>query len=604
VDRPVDSVEKAVKNVSVKSGKEVVSVDFEIAQPKRWWTHELGDPFLYEFFLKVSSNGEELDSWSGKIGLKTLDLVHEEDDEGKSFFFKLNGAPIFIKGSNAIPLDYFTTRVSEKAYHDFMKTVVDTNMNMLRLWGGAVYEEDIFYDLCDEMGVLVWQDFMFACAMYPADEVMSKRIAQEAEYNIKRIRNHASLALWCGNNEMDEAWHQWGWQKTYSYTEDQQDLIWGYYCKIFDEILPKAVAQFDPATPYWPSSPKYGYKDVRSRNDGDMHYWGVWFNNHPREGFKENLPRFMSEYGLQSVPEKRSLLEFTIPEEDWSFDSEVMNAHQRHFPKPKRGQPMGGFQVITKYMEDEYTVPEDFEFKSYCTQIVQADYLRYAINTHRRNKPYCMGSMYWQINDVWPVVSWASIDYYGRWKASHYAIRDTYKSTIVSASLDDDQLSVFSISDVLEPCEAKLELKLVTFDGEVLFSTVTEITVPENQSKLQFQKSLNELPAFDSTSTFFLSRLFSDGELLSEDILYFELNNVMALNAPDLSVDYKAISGGYEITVKSDTLVKNLFVKCQAEGKYSDNYFDLLPGEEKKVILTTMEKMDSAPEVIHYHMIE
>jgi len=596
------SFQKINKTVNVKAGKQVVRIDFEIENPNWWWTHELGDPFLYNLSLEITQGGQTIDSWEDKVGLRNLEFIHEEDEHGKSCYFKLNGVPVFMKGSNMIPIDYFTTRVTDKDYRDFIQLVVDSNMNMLRIWGGAIYEEDIFYDLCDEMGVLVWQDFMFACAMYPADEVMSKRIAQEAEYNIKRIRNHASLALWCGNNEMDEAWNHWGWQKTYAYTKEQEDLIWGYYCKIFDEILPEAVAKFDPSTAYWPSSPKYGYKDERSRNDGDMHYWGVWFNNDPKESFKEYLPRFMSEYGLQSVPEKKSLLGFSI-EEDWSFDSEVMNAHQRHLPKPKRGQPMGGFQVITKYMEDEYVLSENFVHKAYCTQVVQADYLRFAINTHRRNRPYCMGTLYWQINDVWPVVSWASVDYYGRWKASHYAIVDTYKSMIVTASLDDEVIEVFTVNDLLQSANGKLKMKLITFDGETLFEKEKGVVIPENQSFSQFKMPISEMPDFDTKSTFWISSLEMHGELISQDIFYFELNKNLDLKRPDISLDYAAIEGGYEIRLSSNTLVKSLFIDCEVDGKYSDNYFDLLPGEEKKIIFKTGEKLSKYPELLHFQMI-
>jgi len=452
------------------------------------------------------------------------------------------------------------------------------------------------------MGILVWQDFMFACAMYPADDIMSRRIAQEAEYNIKRIRNHASLALWCGNNEMDEAWQQWGWQKTYNYSEETSDKVWGYYCKIFDEILPEAVTKYDPQRAYWPSSPKFGYKDVRSRTDGDMHYWGVWFNNDPREGFKENLPRFMSEYGLQSVPEKKSLLRFTI-EEDWSFESHVMNTHQRHYPKPKRGQPMGGFQVITKYMEDEYCVPENFEHLAYCTQLVQADYLRYAVNTHRRNRPYCMGTLYWQINDVWPVVSWATIDYYGKWKASHYAIRDTYKSIIVTATEEDDELKVYTVNDLLKKSGATLEVQLITFDGKILLSEKKDISIPDNQSSLQLARKLQDLPLFDRTRSFWISRLHAEDDIISEDIMYFELNNKMSLEKPEINIVHTKIKYGYELVLKSNTLVKSLFLDYNIDCNYSDNYFDLLPNEEKKITVTTNESIDTNLSYIHYQMI-
>jgi Beta-galactosidase/beta-glucuronidase len=278
-------------------------VHFTIDNPKFWWTLGLGEQPLYKLSLSLLKDGSVIDSWQHNVGLRTVELVHEDDESGKSFYFKLNGEPLYIKGSNCIPADFFVPRLGEIDYRKMLGYAVDANMNMLRLWGGAIYEEKVFYTLCDELGVLVWQDFMFACAAYPCGTEMAERIASEAAYNVKRIRNHTSLALWCGNNEISEGWHTWGWQQRYEYDEATCEKVWREYEAIFHEILPQAVAQYDPSRAYWASSPKYGFVDPKAKTDGDMHYWGVWFLGHERNGFNEYLPRFMSEYGLQAMPD-------------------------------------------------------------------------------------------------------------------------------------------------------------------------------------------------------------------------------------------------------------------------------------------------------------
>ncbi len=604
LSNPQNSFSSFNKIFKIEQGLNKLIIDFEIMNPRRWWCNGLGEAYLYELNIELKYEGNIIDSWKEKVGLRTLELIHEEDEFGKSFYFKLNGVPVFIKGSNILPVDYFIPHVKEEEYRKLLEQAVNTNMNMLRLWGGAIYEEKIFYDLCDEMGIMIWQDFMFACAMYPADEIMSKRIVEEAKYNVKRLRNHPCLALWCGNNEIDEGWQTWGWQKRYNYNEETSDLIWKYYCKIFHEILPETIKQLDSERPYWSSSPKYGFVDPKSKIDGDMHYWGVWFLNHPREKFKEYLPRFMSEYGLQSIPGEKTFREFSLPE-DWDLKSDVMLAHQRQYPNPRKGQLLGGYDMMLKYMDSEYHVPEDFELLSYVSQILQADYLRYAIETHRRNKPYCMGTMYWQLNDVWPVTSWSTIDYYGRWKAAQYAVKKAYQSVLLSVNDEEDNISVFIINDLHETKSGFIKIQLIDFNGEVRFNYESEVLISSNDSKKYFsidKKTL--LQKINSNKIVLRTQLFEHDKLISENIFYFNYLKYLDLEDPQINYSIKKVDREYQIILHSKKLAKNVKLNIQdSEGFLSDNYFDLIPEDKKIILFKTNNEWNEKMSLLHYYLV-
>jgi beta-mannosidase len=604
------------KRASLAPGTDAIAIDFEIASPRRWWCRGLGEAFLYDLHLEVfqiTDNTIEkriaIGSWEGRVGLRTIELAHEEDEHGRSFYFKLNGVPVFIKGSNCIPADYFIPRVTDKMYRRLLNDAAAANMNMLRLWGGAVYEEERFYELCDETGIMVWQDFMFACAMYPADNTMAGSIQSEAEYNIRRLRNHPCLALWCGNNEIDEGWHTWGWQERYGYTEKTCDTLWEYYRKIFHEILPDAVRRFDPNRPYWSSSPKYGFTDMRSRTDGDMHYWGVWFLNHPRENFREYLPRFMSEYGLQSMPELKTIESFTEPA-DRDLSSDVMQAHQRQYPNPRKGQMLGGYDMMVRYLKREYHAPErsapDYlERLAYVSQLLQADYLRYAIETHRRAMPYCMGTMYWQLNDLWPVVSWSTVDYYGRWKAAHYAVRDAYRPLIASTEDDGTTLQVWIVNDLQRAVDGTLDLQLMTFDGTVLYRNTLTVTAPPNKSVRRFSIDTSTLAGYgDHARVVWTATLSVAGGFQSDHrhVHYFVPANRLKLEEPVIDHRVEKTGDAYRIVCTCRRLAKNVFIQTGADGMISDNYFDLLPGNEKIVIFRPEGEWDGEMKLLHYYM--
>ncbi|MCA1761222.1 MAG: glycoside hydrolase family 2 protein, partial [Bacteroidales bacterium] len=323
-----DETVLATSTVELKKGVGKYSVDFEIANPKLWWTNGLGEAHLYNISGELKIGGSKV-SEDTRIGIRTLELVREKDAAGTSFYFKLNGHPVFMKGANYIPNDVFLPRVTEENYRKVVETAKISNNNMLRVWGGGVYEEDIFYDLCDEAGILVWQDFMFACAMFPGDEAFLDNVKQEAIDNVKRLRNHPSIGLWCGNNEILVAWKGWSWETAErAKSEENADKIWKAYEDIFHKVLPEVVAEYDPQKSYWSSSPSSGTGIPADLVNGDEHYWGVWWGKAPFQTYATHLPRFMSEYGFQSFPEIATVRKYALPE-DYDIFSEVMKSHQR-----------------------------------------------------------------------------------------------------------------------------------------------------------------------------------------------------------------------------------------------------------------------------------
>ncbi|MDP3432333.1 MAG: glycoside hydrolase family 2 TIM barrel-domain containing protein, partial [Bacteroidota bacterium] len=380
-----DGVELAKADVQLKEGISTYSVDFKIANPKLWWTNGLGEAHLYNIKGKLAI-GKRFAEKSERIGIRTLELVRDKDEKGTSFYYKLNGVPVFMKGANYIPNDVFPARVTEEMYRKVIHTSKISNFNMLRVWGGGIYENDLFYDLCDENGLLVWQDFMFACAMFPGDEAFLENVKQEATDNIKRLRNHPSIAMWCGNNEILAAWFGWGWKKQEeAKSKENADKIWKSYTDIFLKVLPEAVAANDPARSYWDSSPSSGPGIPADLANGDEHYWGVWWGKEPFKNYATHIARFMSEYGFQSFPELKTVKQYAAPE-DYDIFSEVMKSHQRSSI---------GNGTIEYYMLQDYKKPKNFESFLYVNHVLQAEGIKFAVEGHRRAAPYCMGSLYW-----------------------------------------------------------------------------------------------------------------------------------------------------------------------------------------------------------------
>ena len=331
-----------------------------------------------------------------------------------SFYFELNGVAVFMKGANYVPQDVFLNRVTREQYATLLQAVKDAGMNMIRVWGGGAYQRDEFYDLCDEYGILVWHDFMFAGGMYPFDSAFLDNVKKEAEFEVKRLSNHPCMALWCGNNECSEGWHRWGWQDPFD--SIQRAAIWHGYQELFNEILPNAVHAFSQ-TAYWESSPEFGRGDVRHTSEGDAHNWFVWHDGEPFENYEQKVPRFMSEFGFQSMPELKTLKMF-VPDSALHIASEAMKAHQKH------GR---GFAIINAYMQRQYgSVPVQFSDYVKRSQQLQAEGMVKGVRAHMGARPYCMGSLIWQLNDCWPSVSWSMIDYYGRKKPVYESVKKLF----------------------------------------------------------------------------------------------------------------------------------------------------------------------------------
>ncbi len=556
---------------SLKKGKNQLKIDYEIKNPKRWWSNGLGEAYLYPFVISLSEKNTMLSKKEMNIGLRTLELVQEKDKVGKNFYFKLNGVPVFMKGANYIPPDSFLPRAKDSVYKSIVKNAVEANMNMLRVWGGGVYADDAFYDECDKNGILVWQDFMFACAMYPGDAAFLKNVKQEVIDNVNRLQNHPSLALWCGNNENDEGWHNWGWQKQYNYSAADSTKIWNDYKKLFHELIPKTLDSLlsKEKNLYWPSSPSIGWGRKESLLQGDSHYWGVWWGMEPFEMYTKKVGRFISEYGFQGMPNLETFNAFAN-ENELNLTSESVKSHQKH---------PTGYQTIQTYMERDYKIPTNFEDYVYISQLLQAEGMKTAVEAHRRAKPYCMGTLYWQLNDCWPVTSWSSVDYFGTWKAFHYQAKRSFENVLVSVAEEENQYKVYVVSDEVSSKKGRLVLQLLDFEGTMLWQSASENQVAENTGKVYYSMDKKMFEKFNSKQMVLSAKLvFSDSDVKST-LFYFEKPKNLELKQPKITFKYLDEN---TLEVSTDILAKNVFLSSE-RTHFSDNYFDLLPGEKKKI---------------------
>ena len=576
-----DNLQLATSSVQLKKGVAKYSVDFEIDNPKFWWTIGLGEPYLYNISGELNIDEQKVTE-NIRIGIRTLELIRDKDDDGTSFYFKLNGHPIFMKGANYIPNDVFLPRVTTENYITVIETAKKSNNNMLRVWGGGIYEEDIFYDLCDENGILVWQDFMFACAMFPGDEVFLENVKQEAIDNVKRLRNHPSIALWCGNNEILAAWESWGWKKNAEKkSKENAGKIWQAYVDIFHKILPKVVEEFDPQRSYWASSPSSGFGVKADLVNGDEHYWGVWWGKKPFETYATHLPRFMSEYGFQSFPEIATVRKYALPE-DYDIFSDVMKSHQRSSI---------GNGTIEYYMLKEYEQPKDFESFLYVNHVLQAEGIKFGLEGHRRAMPFCMGSLYWQINDCWPVASWSSTDYYQNWKALQYYVKKGFEQVLISPYEDEVRFKVGIVNDRLEPINAELKLRLMDFEGKVIWEETSPVKIPANSSENYFDVNKREYRdkyRKQLSNLVFIAELVENGKVLSKNSFYFKPFKNLSITQPTVEYTINKTDTGFNIELKTNKLAKNVYLQIDDEkGFFSDNYFDLFPGEKVLINLNT-----------------
>lgn len=567
-----------IKKVDLVKGFNKIEMPFAIKKPKLWWSHGLGTPYLYHFETSLTNDQELIDEKTNRIGLRSIKIIHQPDKDGKTFYVELNGHPVFAKGANYIPNDMFLPRVTDEKYEKVVLDAVAANMNMLRIWGGGIYENDIFYDLCDQYGILVWQDFMYACSMYPAEGALLENMKQEAIQNIRRLRNHPSIALWCGNNEINDAWFTWGWKRQIERINPKYaDIIWKHYVTLFHEMLPEVVKEQDPQAFYWPSSPYAEFGKPSNDSVGDMHYWKVWHSKEPIEKYNEQRSRFFSEYGFQSFPEFETIKLYAPERRDWNIYSEVMMSHQRG------GEHANG--LIESYLLSEYQKPKDFPMFLYMNQVLQGDAIKTAIEAHRRDMPHCMGSLYWQHNDVWPVASWSARDYYGRWKAQQYFAREAFKDILVSPIRKGDALQIFIVSDKQQPVKGNLIIKLLKLNGESVNEYTQNVRIPANSSMNAFSKSSKEmLNGVPEEEVVVHTELWTNNNLVATNNYFLVKQRYM--NYPKTNIQKKIVptSDGYEIELTSNHFARAVFLSIEGINNFfENNYFDLMPKTSVKV---------------------
>jgi beta-mannosidase len=567
----------ARQSVKLRPGTNRFTLDFKINRPRLWWPNGLGAHPLYDIGARLLLPGGDahtfwpVDDTSARVGLRTLELRQQPDAAGKSFMFVVNGVPVFAKGANWIPADSFPERVTRERYRHLLESARDANMNMLRVWGGGYYESDDFYELCDELGIMVWQDFMFACSMYPGDEKFLESVRAEATDNVRRLRNHPSVVLWCGNNEVESAWHHWGWK------QNLPAKLWDDYKKIFHGVLPEVVAKEDPSRPYWPSSPSSNLEeDSDSQRMGDIHYWEVWHASKPFDFYERQRPRFMSEYGFQSFPLIETVNSYTLPA-DHDIQSPVMLAHQKH--------PRGN-QLIREYMLRDFPEPKDFDSFLYASQVLQAEGIRVGAEHLRRIMPHNMGSLYWQLDDCWPVASWSSVDYSGRWKALQYYARRFYAPVLLSPHVEDGQVRLYVVSDRTEPLSAELRVRLLDFEGRALSDTTQPVEVAPLTSKVYQSLSVASLlKGHDPSRVFLYCELDAEGSLGISNAVFFKPFKELKLPAPNVTAQVeRGRQSATRVSLSTDRLARAVHLSAEGlEGSFSDNFFDLLPGRKVSV---------------------
>lgn len=562
------------ETVRLSAGENRVRIDFRIPNPRLWWCNGTGDQPLYDFEV-TASDGTTTSKKIVRTGIRTVEIVREEDGQGRSMFVRLNGRPIFMKGANYIPTDNFPTRTGASGYEHIVGSAASSNMNILRAWGGGIYENDIFYELCDRHGILVWQDMMFACGMFPADEHYLQSVAAEVRDNVRRLRNHPSIALWNGNNENEISYFEWGWNKTL--TPAQDSVYRDELRRLFYETIPKAIAAEDDTRYYHHTSPDTGYNGI-GYDRGDVHFWavwkGAWIDAYERA---ENIGRFMSEYGFQSYPSMRTLRR-TIPADKLRIGSDVLLSHQRARDDSTR-DPNFGDNMMRQYLERYMIVPSDIEDYVYAGRMMQAEAIKVGIEAHRRAKPYCMGSLYWQINDCWPVASWSSIDWFGDWKPLQYYVARAFGELLVSPFAEDGNVVFRIVSDRAESMSGELRLRTYATGGKCLADRHISVSIPADGVKDAATFTRDELAEGSDTNDYFiLAELCEKGTVVAENIWYPAEPNGLVYPSAKPEITVESVEGGLRLTLRSPVLIRGLWLEVDDEDTFfTDNALTLVP---------------------------
>ena len=551
-------------------------IGLDVPRPRLWWPRGMGDQPLYAVELElVDGSGAVHDAWRRAVGLRTLRLVRQPDAWGESFHFEANGVPFFAKGANWIPADALITEADPARVEALLEAAAAAHFNMVRVWGGGVYETDAFYDACDRLGLCVWQDFMFACSAYPAsNDAFLESVEAEAEAAVRRLRHHACLALWCGNNEIEQGLAGDAWTDAH--------MAWDDYDRLFNGVLPRVVEQMDPERSYWPGSPHTPGNRAHFNDPtrGDAHLWDVWHGRQPFEWYQTAAHRFCSEFGFQSFPEPRTVSAFTRPE-DRNVTSYVMEQHQRSG---------AGNALILHYLLAWFRLPTAFEATLWLSQMLQGLAIQSAVEHWRRSMPRAMGTLYWQLNDCWPVASWSSVDYYGRWKALHHFARRFYAPLLVSGVAEEGRVTVHATSDRRAAARCTLRWTLTTAAGEPLDAGTHAADVPAQSSHALVTLDVSRwLEARGPRDVLLWLALHEEDaeETVSENLVLFARPKHLELEAPGIAHTITpSADGGFAVTLAaSRTALWVWLTLTDADAHLSDNFFHLRPGQTRCIHL-------------------
>ena len=508
----------ASRTLSLSKGRQHTVVPFTINNHHLWWPNEMGEQPLYDFEVVLKRGKKVLDTKWIKSGIRTFEMVDEPDSIGRAFYFKVNGVPFYAKGANYVPEEMIETWTNTDNTLRLLQAAKDVHFNMLRVWGGGIYPSDDFFNICDSLGILVWEDFMYAGTMYPGNYAFIEYNTRfETVEQVERLASHPSLALWCGGNEISEGYYNWGWQQSLGWSEEDDRTIKAGYDNLFgvDGMLRYIVDACDKTRPYWPSSPSKGWGRPESLTEGDVHYWGVWWGELPYEVYREKVGRFNSEYGYQSYPDYSTLLKIAQGEE-LSKDAEVIAAHQKH---------ARGTRQIDDFIKRYYpnAQPKDFEEYVHLSQLSQAYGMEIAIEAHRTAKPYNMGTLYWQLNDAWPVTSWSSIDYYGNPKVFYERLKTLYAPVLLS--LDKKDYGVFVTSDLLRNIDGTLTVMVCDFedlkhDGlkdHPLFEQKVKVEMDANENRKFVVEGLSEYLRNLDLQKVYVKLQLTEGEVVTAE---------------------------------------------------------------------------------------